>query len=267
MICCPVGYGFTSRRLRGQRLAGDRQAVAVEQPRLEQCPHQRLDAADPDQLRHRVPAARPQVRQHGHAAADPGEIVERERDAARHARSRAGAARRWSSRTARWSRRSRSRRPRASGCPRVGCRGGSGRRRLDPPARHRRACGARRPPAPSCSRGSCPAPRSPRPSCWRCTCRRSCPGPGMDVRSTSRSSRSLIAPCARAPTASNTETMSRRSATWTDRAAIDEHRRPIEPRDRHQATRHVLVAAPDRDQAVEALRPDDRLDRVGDHLA
>jgi len=35
------------------------------------------------------------------------------------------------------------------------------------------------------------------------------PGPGIEVRSTLRSSRSLIAPCARAPTASNTETMSR----------------------------------------------------------
>ena len=38
-----------------------------------------------------------------------------------------------------------------------------------------------------------------------------------------------------------------------DRAAVDEDRRPIEARHRHDAARHVLVAAADRDEAVEPL--------------
>ena len=52
-----------------------------------------------------------------------------------------------------------------------------------------------------------------------------------------------------------------------DRAAVDEHRRAIEPRHRHHAARHVLVAAADRHEAVEPLGADHGLDRVGDHLA
>ena len=39
-----------------------------------------------------------------------------------------------------------------------------------------------------------------------------------------------------------------------DRAAVDEHRRPVQPRHRHHAARHVLVAAADGHEAVEALR-------------
>src|SRR5690606_40401101 len=36
-----------------------------------------------------------------------------------------------------------------------------------------------------------------------------------------------------------------------DRAAVDEYRRPIEPRHRHHAARHVLVAAADRTETAE----------------
>ena len=50
-------------------------------------------------------------------------------------------------------------------------------------------------------------------------------------------------------------------------AAIDEHRRAVEPRQRHQATRHVLIAAADGHDAVEALRADHRFDGVRDDLA
>jgi hypothetical protein len=40
-----------------------------------------------------------------------------------------------------------------------------------------------------------------------------------------------------------------------DRAAVDEDRGPVEPRDGHQAAGHVLVAAADGHDAVEALAP------------
>ena len=52
-----------------------------------------------------------------------------------------------------------------------------------------------------------------------------------------------------------------------DRAAVNEHGGPVEPSHRHRARRHVLVAAADRDVAVEALRRHDRLDRIGDDFA
>src|SRR5690606_16393410 len=52
-----------------------------------------------------------------------------------------------------------------------------------------------------------------------------------------------------------------------DCAAVDEHRGTIETRERDQAAGHVLVAAADRDDAVESLRPADGLDRVRDDLA
>ena len=52
-----------------------------------------------------------------------------------------------------------------------------------------------------------------------------------------------------------------------DRAAVNEHGRPIEARDCHHAPGHVLVAAAERDKAVESLRAHGCLDRVRDHLA
>src|SRR5690606_15612208 len=52
-----------------------------------------------------------------------------------------------------------------------------------------------------------------------------------------------------------------------NRTAVDENRRPVEPGYRHRAARDVLVAAADRDEAVEPLARDDRLDRVRDHFA
>ena len=61
--------------------------------------------------------------------------------------------------------------------------------------------------------------------------------------------------------------MSRFFGPGLDRAAVDEDRRPIEPRHRHDAARHVLVAAADRDEAVEAFGRRDGLDRVRDDLA
>ena len=133
----------------------------------------------------------------------------------------------------------------------------------------RRAWRPRSPPAPSCSAGSGRAPRSPRPWCWPCTCRRRSPRPGWRCARSPELARRRCLPAACRPTASNTETMSRPcpAAARPDRAAVDEDRRTIEPCDRHRAARHVLVAAADGDQPVEALGADHGLDRVGDHLA
>ena len=52
-----------------------------------------------------------------------------------------------------------------------------------------------------------------------------------------------------------------------NRAAVDHQRRPVEPRHRDDAARHVLVAAGDGDQRVVPLRAHHGLDRVGDQVA
>ena len=52
-----------------------------------------------------------------------------------------------------------------------------------------------------------------------------------------------------------------------DGAAVDEDGGTVEAGHRHHAAGHVLVAAPDRDQAVEALGPGHRFDGIGDDLA
>ena len=48
----------------------------MQQSRVEQRFHERLDAADSHQVRHRVATARPQVGQYRDASANPREIVE-----------------------------------------------------------------------------------------------------------------------------------------------------------------------------------------------
>ena len=57
------------------------------------------------------------------------------------------------------------------------------------------------------------------------------------------------------------------AGTRLDRTAVDEHGRPVQACHRHRAARHVLVAAADRDETVEAFRGDDRFNRIGDDLA
>src|SRR5690606_22615192 len=52
-----------------------------------------------------------------------------------------------------------------------------------------------------------------------------------------------------------------------NRAAVDEHGRPIQASHRHDATRNVLVATTDGNETIEALARNDRFDRIGDHLA
>ena len=83
------------------------------------------------------------------------------------------------------------------------------------------------------------------------------PGAGDGVLLRDRaSSASVILPAACWPTASNTETMSTACRSRRARAGSCRRRRTrraIQPRHRHHAAGHVLVAAADRDEAVEAL--------------
>ena len=112
------------------------------------------------------------------------------------------------------------------------------------------------PPAPSCSAGSCPSASIAEAIVLAVYMPPQEPAPGKACCSTSASSASVILPAACWPTASNTETMSHRLAApvpGQDGAAVDEDRRAIQPGERHQAAGHVLVAAADGDQAVEAL--------------
>jgi hypothetical protein len=68
----PLGVGRDLRQVLGQRPPADRQALAMQQARVQQRLHQGPDAADRDQLGHQVLAARPEVREHRHPLADRG---------------------------------------------------------------------------------------------------------------------------------------------------------------------------------------------------
>ena len=52
-----------------------------------------------------------------------------------------------------------------------------------------------------------------------------------------------------------------------DGAAIDEHSRPVQTRQRHQAARHVLIAAADGDDAIEPFTTRHHFDGIGDDFA
>ena len=56
-------------------------------------------------------------------------------------------------------------------------------------------------------------------------------------------------------------------AAGHDGSAINKNRRTVHPGHRHHAPRHVFVTPADRDESVEALAAHNRLDRVGNDLA
>ena len=56
-------------------------------------------------------------------------------------------------------------------------------------------------------------------------------------------------------------------APWRDRAAIEHKARHVRPRERHDGTGNRLVAADERNDAVELVAVDDHLDGVGNDLA
>ena len=56
-------------------------------------------------------------------------------------------------------------------------------------------------------------------------------------------------------------------ASRQDCASVNKHGCPVQARNGDHATRHIFVAAPDRDKSIEALTSHDCLDRIRDHLA
>ena len=165
----PVGGGRVELgQVLGHRPARDGQAVTVEQARLEQLAEHDRDAADPVEVDHVVAAVRLHV---GEVRAPAGRCGRSRRGAARpgpRSRSRAGGARRWSSR----------RGPSPSAIAfskaslvmiwrgRMPC-SSKADHRLDRSRRRDRRAGGR-PPAPRRPPAApCRAPRPPRPWCWR----------------------------------------------------------------------------------------------------
>jgi hypothetical protein len=65
----------------GDGLAGDGQAMAVQEALIEEHLEQRLEAADTDEVSHVVLAARLEVGEHRHASSDALEVLEGELDA------------------------------------------------------------------------------------------------------------------------------------------------------------------------------------------
>ena len=184
------------REVLGDRAARDREAAAVQHAGVEQRLLQRLNAADADQLRHQVAAARPQVGEHGRAIADAREVGERELDA-RLVRDREQVQHGVRRAAERNDRRDRvlerflaqdvRRLDAALDQRHDGLAGAAAVVGLG--ARHGLLRGAVR-------EAQARALRSPTPSCWPCTCRRRSPGPGIAVDSTSLSSASSILPAA-----------------------------------------------------------------------
>ncbi len=239
----------------------------MQQSLVEQHAHERRDAADGDQFGHQVLAARPEVGQHRHAAADAREVVEFERHA-RGARDREQV-------------QDGIRRPaeRDDGRDRVlerlarQDRGGpepalASRRTTASPARRQSAslsgdtasCAellGRLMPSASIAEAMVFAVYMPPQD----------PGPGIAVRSISCEAGVVEVTLGVTPDGLEHADDVAAPGARPDRAAVDEHGRPVEAGERHHAARHVLVAAADRDQSVEALGARDGLDRVGDDLA
>ena len=262
----PGGYGATSARFSAIVVPVTVRQSPCSKPASSKRLHQRLDAADSNELGHHVTATRPQVGQHRRPGADSREIIEREVDLAS-----------WAI---------------ASRCSTA---------LVDPPSAItvvmafskasllRMSDGL----IPRLTSATTPSPARLQSSFFAAETA-SCaelfarlmpsasiadaivfavympphePGPGIAVDSTSFSSASSILPAAWLPTASKTEMMSRCLRSRLDRAAVDEDRRPIQPGHRHHAAGHVLVAAADRDEPVESFRRHDGFDRIGDDLA
>ena len=61
----------------GHGASGDRPAFPMQESGIQQAFHQRTDPSDPYQFRHHVMPGWAQVRDHGHFAADPREVIQR----------------------------------------------------------------------------------------------------------------------------------------------------------------------------------------------
>ena len=238
----------------------------MQQTAVEQHLHQRLDAADVDELGHRVLAARPQVREHRHPLADAREVVQRElhargacdgehvqhgvggtaerdddRDRVLEGLARQDAARRDAGLDEPDHRLARAAAVVALALTDRLLRGAVGQR--EPERLDRGGHGVR-----GVHAAAAAGTRD---------------GGSLDLGEL------LVAHLPRRMAADRLEHRDDVAAlrTGPDGAAVDEHGRPIEPRHGDRAGGHVLVAAAERDEPVEALRSDHGLDRVGDDLA
>ena len=245
--------------------------VAVQEALRQQVLHHRRRAADVVQVLLHVACRSASDRR---AAARGRSAFWKSSSDERHlrgrARSPAGAARRWSIRPppspASW----RSRTPWASRMS-SGLRSLSSSSRTAAPARRHSSA------LPSLSAGSDELYGSDSPSASIATAMvlavyipPHAPAPGHECWTMSSRCSSVMTPARYSPYDWNAEMMSRGlplRVTRRDRAAVDHQRRPVEPRHRHHAARHVLVAAGHGDERVVPLRAHHRLDRVGDEVA
>ena len=74
-----VGIILNVRKVFGHRFAGHRHAMSVQQTRVQESFHQRLNATNRNELGHQVLTARAQVGQNRDFGADSREIVELQR--------------------------------------------------------------------------------------------------------------------------------------------------------------------------------------------
>ena len=259
-IGCYVGKVFS------QGPTCDRQTPAVQQARIEQRFHQGLYSADVDQLAHRVLTSRPHVSHHGHALADAGEVVERQRDASlvgdrEQMQYRVGGAfegdhrgdcifKRLATQDVGWT--NAAYEQVVHRCARV----------VAVPSflfADRFLCGAVR--QRQAQRFDGRRHRIGRVHAATRT------GAGDGRRFDLAQLGGRDATRRKSPDSFKDTDDVTAFFAQLDRAAIDEHSWPVQPRDGHRATRHVLIATADRNEAIEPLAGDNSLDGVSDHFA
>ena len=101
---------------------------------------------------------------------------------------------------------------------------------------------------------TCPSPRWRWPWCWRCTCRRRSRARDRPrTRPCGRPSRSMLPGLElpdRLEDGDDVDVLAVRPIAGQDAAAVDEDARHVQPGHRHDAAGHVLVAAAEGEQAV-----------------
>ena len=262
----PFRVGLNVGQVFRHGLAGHGHAFAVKQSRIQQGFHQRLNAADRDQLRHQVSAAGFYVRHHRNASADAGKIIQLQLDPGGMSHSKqmqhrvGGAAERDNNRN------------------RVlECFTGHDVARLDitlDQFEHGFACAMA---VILLGIGNGFLCRTVRQAHAERLDRRrhrvrgihAAAGAGTRYRGQLDLVKLVIADLAGRVAADCLEHGNDIPALGArlDRAAVNEDAWTVEPRQGHHAARHVLVAAANGNQAVKALCTGHGLDRIGDHFA
>src|SRR5579862_4658493 len=265
----PRGIRLHGREVLRHRPARAGHAAAMQQPLVQQRLHQGSYAADLHQLRHEILPARLQVREHGNALPDLGEVVDLQRNAGGMGH----------------------REKMQHGVGRTAERDDHGDRVLERLARHdvERADALLQQVQHGLARAAAVIPLRLRERGLRGTVRQAhaerFDGRGHGVRRVHPAARTRardgvlldlrqfrVADAAvgvRADRFKNGNDVQEppREAAGKDRAAIDEDRGPVQPRQSDEAPRHVLVATADGHDAVEAFARHHRLDGIRDDLA